>query len=84
MAGGRRPRELPHARARTPRRRWHVITLATLAGHLTVFLVLLVCLRAVGVSDAVSAIEAFAAWSLIRILGALPSRPAASGSWSSG
>ena len=58
------------------RRRWHVITLATLAGHLTVFLVLLVCLRAVGVSgDEVSAIEAFAAWSLIRILGALPLTP---------
>ncbi|MGH3077537.1 MAG: lysylphosphatidylglycerol synthase transmembrane domain-containing protein [Gaiellaceae bacterium] len=58
------------------RRRWHVITLATLAGHLTVFLVLLVCLRAVGISEhEVSAIEAFAAWSLIRILGALPLTP---------
>ena len=58
------------------RRRWHVITLATLAGHLTVFLVLLVCLRAVGVSaDEVSAIEAFAAWSLIRILGVIPLTP---------
>jgi uncharacterized protein (TIRG00374 family) len=58
------------------RRRWHVITLATLAGHLTVFLVLLVCLRAVGISEGeVSAIEAFAAWSLIRILGALPLTP---------
>lgn len=58
------------------RRRWHVITLATLAGHLTVFLVLLVCLRAVGISEGeVSAIEAFAAWSLIRLLGALPLTP---------
>ncbi len=58
------------------RRRWHVITLATLAGHLTVFLVLFTCLRAVGVSgDDVSWIEAFAAWSLIRILGVIPLTP---------
>ena len=58
------------------RRRWHVITLATLAGHLTVFLVLIACLRAVGVSgDEVSWIEAFAAWSLIRILGVIPLTP---------
>jgi len=58
------------------RRRWHVITAATLAGHLTVFLVLLVCLRAVGVSDSeVSWVEAFAAWALVRILGALPLTP---------
>ena len=34
------------------RRRWHVITVATLAGHLTVFLLLLVCLRVTGISDA--------------------------------
>jgi uncharacterized membrane protein YbhN (UPF0104 family) len=57
-------------------RRWHVITAATLLGHLTVFVLLLVCLRAVGVSDSeISLIEAFAAWSLIRILGALPLTP---------
>jgi putative heme transporter len=61
-------------------RRWHVITIATLVGHLTVFLVLLACLRAVGVeSSEVSAIEAFAAWSLVRILGALPLTPAGLG-----
>lgn len=58
------------------RRRWHVLTAATLVGHLTVFVLLLVCLRAVGVSGAeVSWIEAFAAWSLVRILGALPLTP---------
>ena len=58
------------------RRRWHVLTLTTLAGHLTVFLVLLVCLRVVGTtSSEVSWVEAFAAWSLIRILGALPLTP---------
>jgi putative heme transporter len=58
------------------RRRWHVLTLATLVGHLTVFLLLLVCLRVVGVSETeISWIQAFAAWSLVRILGALPITP---------
>jgi uncharacterized membrane protein YbhN (UPF0104 family) len=62
------------------RRRWHVITLATLAGHLTVFVLLLVCLRVTGITGAeVTAIEAFAAWSLIRILGVLPLTPAGVG-----
>lgn len=62
------------------RRRWHVITLATLAGHLTVFVLLLVCLRVTGVSEAeVTVIEAFAAWALVRILGALPLTPAGVG-----
>jgi uncharacterized membrane protein YbhN (UPF0104 family) len=52
------------------RRRWHVLTLATVAGHLTVFLVLLVALRVLGVSaDEVSTVEAFAAWALVRLLG---------------
>lgn len=58
------------------RRRWHVITAATLVGHLTVFVVLLACLYAVSTdSPEVSWIEAFAAWSLVRILGALPFTP---------
>jgi uncharacterized protein (TIRG00374 family) len=58
------------------RRRWHLLTLGTLAGHLTVFLVLLVSLRVFGVSsDEVSAVEAFAAWSLIRLLGSIPITP---------
>jgi putative heme transporter len=62
------------------RRRWHVITLATLAGHLTVFVLLLVCLRVTGVTDSeVTVIEAFAAWALVRILGALPLTPAGVG-----
>jgi uncharacterized protein (TIRG00374 family) len=62
------------------RRRWHVITVATLVGHLTVFVLLLVCLRVVGVSDAeVSTVEAFAAWALVRILGAIPITPAGLG-----
>lgn len=58
------------------RRRWHLLTLATLAGHLTVFLVLVVCLRAFGIqASQVSLAETFAAWSLIRILGAIPLTP---------
>jgi uncharacterized membrane protein YbhN (UPF0104 family) len=62
------------------RRRWHVLTLATLAGHLTVFVMLVVCLRVVGTTASeVTAIEAFAAWALVRILGALPITPAGVG-----
>jgi uncharacterized protein (TIRG00374 family) len=58
------------------RRRWHWLTLATLAGQLTVFGVLLVSLRATGVSAGdVSLIEAFAAWSIVRLLGSLPITP---------
>jgi uncharacterized protein (TIRG00374 family) len=62
------------------RRRWHVITLGTLAGHLTVFVLLVVCLRVVGVTASeVSGVEAFAAWALVRILGAIPLTPAGVG-----
>ena len=58
------------------RRRWHILTLATLAGHLSVFLVLLASLRALGVdSGEVSVIEAFAGWSLARLLGSIPITP---------
>jgi len=58
------------------RRRWHVLTLATLAGQLTVFLVLLACLRAMGVGPSeVTVIEAFAGWSLARVLGSIPITP---------
>ena len=58
------------------RRRWHVLTLATYAGTLTVFLVLLVALRALDVPGSeVSAVEAFAGWSLARLLGTVPITP---------
>jgi uncharacterized membrane protein YbhN (UPF0104 family) len=58
------------------RRRWHLLTLATFAGSLTVFLVLVVSLRAFGVGPAeVTLIEAFAAWSLARLLGSIPITP---------
>jgi len=58
------------------RHRWLVLTLSTLAGQLSVFVLFLVSLRVLGVSAAeVSAIEAFAAWSLTRLLGSLPITP---------
>ena len=57
-------------------RRWHVLTLATFAGSLTVFLLLVLSLRAVGVpSSEVTVVEAFAAWSLVRIIAAIPITP---------
>jgi uncharacterized membrane protein YbhN (UPF0104 family) len=62
------------------RRRWHVLTLATIAGSLTVFAVLVVSLRGLGISgDEVTIAEAFAAWSLARILGTIPITPAGIG-----
>ena len=57
-------------------RRWHVLTAATLAGQLTVFFVLLVCLRVFDVPPGqVTLIEAFAAWALVRLLGSIPITP---------
>jgi uncharacterized protein (TIRG00374 family) len=58
------------------RRRWLFLTAATLIGHLTVFFILFVSLRAVGITQVeVSVVEAFAAWTLARILGAIPLTP---------
>ncbi len=58
------------------RRRWHWLTLAAIAGNLTVFAVLLVSLRAVGVeSSEVTVVEAFAGWSLARALQLIPLTP---------
>jgi uncharacterized protein (TIRG00374 family) len=58
------------------RRRWHVLTLATLAGQLSVFALFLVTLRVVDVhSSQITAVEAFSAWSLARLLGSLPVTP---------
>jgi uncharacterized protein (TIRG00374 family) len=58
------------------RTRWHVLTLATVVGHLSVYIVLIVTLRALGVSsDEVSGVEAFAAWTLARVLGSIPITP---------
>jgi putative heme transporter len=58
------------------RARWWFLTVATLAGQLTVFAVLLVSLRTLDVSrHQVSLVEAFAAWSIVRLLGSLPVTP---------
>ena len=58
------------------RHRWFVLTLATLAGQLSVFALFFVSLRVLGVSaNEVGAVEAFAAWSLTRLLGSLPITP---------
>jgi putative heme transporter len=58
------------------RRRWWLLTLAAMAGNLAVFLVLLVSLRAVGIgSSELTWIEAFAGWSLARVLQLIPLTP---------
>lgn len=58
------------------RRRWAALTLAAIAGNLTVFVVLLVSLRAVGVgASQISWVEAFAGWSLARALQLIPLTP---------
>jgi uncharacterized membrane protein YbhN (UPF0104 family) len=73
------PERLVHFRRATVdliRRRWHVLTLAAIAGNLAVFLVLVVSLRAVGVeSSQVTWVEAFAGWSLARALQLIPLTP---------
>jgi uncharacterized protein (TIRG00374 family) len=58
------------------RRRWWQLTVATLAGHLTVFIVLIASVRAVGIPNTeVTVVEAFAAWTLARVLGSIPITP---------
>jgi uncharacterized membrane protein YbhN (UPF0104 family) len=58
------------------RRRWHWLTLTTLASHLSLFLVLLLALRHVGVAGSeVSWVEALAAFALVRLLSAFPVTP---------
>jgi putative heme transporter len=58
------------------RGRWHWLTLTTLTSHLSLFLVLLLALRHVGVSGAeVSWVEALAAFALVRLLSAFPVTP---------
>jgi len=58
------------------RGRWHWLTVTTLVSHLSLFLVLLLALRHVGVSEAeVSWVEALAAFALVRLLSAFPITP---------
>jgi uncharacterized membrane protein YbhN (UPF0104 family) len=68
--------EFRHEALGLVRRRWLSLTLATLAGHLSVFVVLLVALRSVGVpAGAVGFEEVFAAWALVRIIQSIPITP---------
>jgi putative heme transporter len=56
--------------------RWHWLTVTTLVSHLSLFLVLLLALRHVGVADSeVSWVEALAAFALVRLLSAVPITP---------
>lgn len=58
------------------RARWHRITLATLVSHLSLFVVLLLALRFVGVgADQVSTAEALAVFAFARLLTAVPLTP---------
>jgi putative heme transporter len=58
------------------RHRWWYLTLTTLANHLSVFVILIVSIRAVGVTNAhVTLVEAFAAWALSRVLGSIAPTP---------
>jgi uncharacterized membrane protein YbhN (UPF0104 family) len=58
------------------RDRWWMLTWTTLLSHFALFLVLLVSLRAVGVSEGeVSAVQVFAVYSFIRLLSAIPLTP---------
>ena len=57
-------------------RRWLALTLATAAGQLSVFIVMVVCLRSLGVTGSqVTITEAFAAWTFVRLLGSIPITP---------
>jgi putative heme transporter len=58
------------------RRRWWYLTLTTLANHLSVFVILVVSVRAVGVPRVeVTAVEVFAAWAISRVLGSIAPTP---------
>src|SRR6266545_307397 len=58
------------------RARWPWLTAATLVSHLSLFLVLLLALRHVGVAESeVSWVEALAAFALVRLLSAFPITP---------
>lgn len=77
------PDRLVHFRNETVRllgRRGLSLAFWMLVGNLTVFLVLLVALRAVGISSGeVNAVNAFAAWALVRLVTAIPITPSGIG-----
>ena len=58
------------------RRRWAALTITTLVGNLTVFVVFACAVRAVGTPGTeVTLTEAFAAWAITRLLSAVPITP---------
>ena len=58
------------------RHRWRALTLSTLMGHLSLYAVLLVTLRAMGVAqDEVSWVQVLAAFAFARLLTAIPLTP---------
>jgi uncharacterized protein (TIRG00374 family) len=58
------------------RKRWLAITVATVVSHLSLFMLLLLALRHMGVpSSAVSGPEAFAAFAVVRLVTAVPITP---------
>jgi uncharacterized membrane protein YbhN (UPF0104 family) len=58
------------------RRRWHALTLATLVSHLSIFWVLLACLRDLGVGpEVITWPEALGAFALVRLATAMPITP---------
>lgn len=58
------------------KRRGLALTVSTAVGHLSTFVLLLVILRTLGVtSSEIDAVEAFAAWSLVRLLTVIPITP---------
>ena len=73
------PEGLAEFRSQTVRlvqRRWWLLTIATIAGNLAVFAIFLISLRAVGIgSSQITWIEAFAGWSLARVLQLIPLTP---------
>jgi putative heme transporter len=58
------------------RRRWHLITLTTLAGQLSMFLLLFVTVRVLGIgSSELLGVEIFAAWTVAKLIGSIPITP---------
>jgi uncharacterized protein (TIRG00374 family) len=58
------------------RSRWHLLTLATLVSHLSIFWVLLACLRDLGVgAEVISWPEALGAFAVVRLATAVPLTP---------
>src|SRR5205823_3412546 len=58
------------------RTRWHIITVSTLAGQLSVFFLLYVTVRVIGIGEGkLLGLEIFAAWSVSKLLGSVPITP---------